>query len=193
MKSLAVFCGASVGNNSVYAEAAKALGAILAQEKITLVFGGGKVGLMGVIADSVLAAGGAAIGVIPQGLLSREVAHTNLTQLHVVDTMHERKALMASLSDAFVALPGGLGTFDEICEIITWNQLGILSKPCAFLNVHGYFNPLLQMFDTCVTEGFLRKERRDSLIVETDGVALLNKLREFQPLLNDKWTDLKKV
>jgi len=193
MQSLAVFCGASTGNNGMYAEAAQTLGRLLAQEKITLVFGGGKVGLMGVIADSVLAAGGSAIGVIPQGLLAREVAHANLTQLHVVDTMHERKALMASLADAFVALPGGLGTFDEICEIITWNQLGILSKPCAFLNVNNYFNPLLQMFDTCVTEGFLRKERRNSLIVETDIQALLSKLKENQPLITDKWTDLKKV
>jgi uncharacterized protein (TIGR00730 family) len=126
-------------------------------------------------------------------LLSREVAHTNLTQLHVVDTMHERKALMASLSDAFVALPGGLGTFDEICEIITWNQLGILAKPCAFLNINNYFDPLLQMFDTCVAEGFLIKERRDSLIVATDGPELLGRLKEFQPLINDKWTDLKKA
>jgi uncharacterized protein (TIGR00730 family) len=148
---------------------------------------------MGVIADSVLAAGGSAIGVIPQGLLAREVAHNKLTQLHVVETMHERKALIASLSDGFVALPGGLGTFDEICEIITWNQLGILVKPCSFLNVNGYFNPLLQMFDTCVAEGFLRQERRDSLIVEEEGPQLLEKLRQYEPLLTDKWTDLKKT
>ncbi|MDB5264300.1 MAG: hypothetical protein JWQ14_3583 [Adhaeribacter sp.] len=193
MKSIAVFCGANMGNNPVYAAAAKSFGELLAQEAITLVFGGGNVGLMGVIADSVLAAGGSAIGVIPQGLISREVAHVNLTQLHVVETMHERKALMASLSDGFVALPGGLGTFDEICEIITWNQLGILVKPCSFLNVNNYFNPLLQMFDTCVAEGFLRQERRDSLIVEEDGPRLLEKLRQYEPVLTDKWTNLKKI
>jgi len=193
MKSIAVFCGANSGNNPVYAAAAKAFGELLARESVTLVFGGGKVGLMGVLADSVLNAGGSAIGVIPQGLVAREVAHPDLTQLHVVETMHERKALMARLSDGFVAMPGGLGTFDEICEIITWNQLGILVKPCSFLNVNGYFNPLLHMFDTCVTEGFLRKERRDSLIVEEDGLCLLEKLRQFEPLITDKWTDLKKT
>ncbi|WP_146895034.1 TIGR00730 family Rossman fold protein [Adhaeribacter aerolatus] len=193
MKSIAVFCGANNGNSPVYAAAAKAFGELLARESITLVFGGGKVGLMGIIADSVLAAGGSAIGVIPQSLVAREVAHDNLTQLHVVETMHERKALMASLSDGFVAMPGGLGTFDEICEIITWNQLGILVKPCAFLNVNGYFNPLIQMFDTCVTEGFLRQERRDSLIIEEDGAKILEKIRQYEPLITDKWTDLKKA
>lgn len=193
MKSIAVFCGANQGNNPVYAAAAQSFGQLLARESITLVFGGGKVGLMGVIANSVLAAGGSAIGVIPQGLVAREVAHPDLTQLHVVETMHERKALMARLSDGFVALPGGLGTFDEICEIITWNQLGILIKPCAFLNVNNFFNPLLQMFDACVAEGFLRQERRDSLIVEADGVKLLEKFKQFEPLITDKWSDLKKV
>jgi uncharacterized protein (TIGR00730 family) len=193
MNSIAVFCGASSGNNPVYAAAAKAFGELLARESVTLVFGGGKVGLMGVIADSVLAVGGSAIGVIPRSLVSREVAHNNLTQLHVVETMHERKALMASLSDGFVAMPGGLGTFDEICEIITWNQLGILVKPCSFLNVNGYFNSLLNMFDTCVAEGFLRQERRDSLIVEEDGPQLLERLRQYEPLITDKWTDLKRT
>lgn len=193
MKSLAVFCGASAGKNPVYVEAAREFGVLLAQQGIALVFGGGKVGLMGALADSILAAGGQAIGVIPKGLVDREVAHPGLTRLHVVETMHERKALMAQMSDGFVALPGGWGTFDEICEILTWNQLGILAKPCGFLNVNGYYDPLHQMFDTSVQEGFLSSGRRDSVIWESDGEALLGRFRQFKPLPTAKWMNLKQV
>ena len=193
MKSIAVFCGASTGNNPVYAAAAQAFGKLLAEQNISLIFGGGKVGLMGTIADAVLANGGQAIGVIPKGLVAREVAHTGLTEIHTVETMHERKALMAELADGFVALPGGFGTFDEICEILTWNQLGIISKPCGFLNVNGFYNNLSQMFDTCVQEGFVSPERRDNVVWEADGAMLLERFRNFEPLPTTKWMSLKQV
>lgn len=193
MESLAVFCGASSGNNPVYVEVAQAFGRLLAQQGIAVVFGGGKVGIMGAVADSVLAAGGKAIGVIPRSLVEREVAHPGLTQMHVVETMHERKALMAELSEGFVALPGGWGTFDEICEILTWNQLGILSRPCGFLNVNGYYDSLKRMFDTCVQEGFLSASRRDNVIWETSGPVLLSRMRDYKPLPTAKWMNLKQV
>ncbi len=193
MKSLAVFCGASTGNNPVYVEAAQGLGKLLAAQEISLVFGGGKVGIMGAIADAVLAAGGKAIGVIPRGLVEREVAHAGLTHMHIVETMHERKALIAELSEGFVALPGGWGTFDEICEILTWTQLGIVDKPCAFLNTNGFYTHLLQMFQTCVTEGFVKSERLETVIVAEDAAELLNKMKAFIPLPTPKWMSLKQV
>jgi len=193
MKSIAVFCGASTGNNPVYVAAAQVFGKLLAEQNIRLIFGGGKVGLMGTIADAVLASGGQAVGVIPKGLVAREVAHTGLTEMHAVETMHERKALMAELADGFVALPGGFGTFDEICEILTWNQLGIISKACAFLNINGFYTQLSQMFQTCVAEGFVKAERLETIIFEEDGAILLNKMRAYQPLPTTKWMNLKQV
>ncbi|WP_026461812.1 TIGR00730 family Rossman fold protein [Adhaeribacter aquaticus] len=193
MKSLAVFCGASTGNNPVYVTAARALGKLLAEQGITLVFGGGKVGIMGAIADAVLETGGKAVGVIPRALVAREVAHPNLTQLHVVETMHERKALIAELSEGFVALPGGWGTFDEICEILTWNQLGIINHPCAFLNTNGFYSYLIQMFQTCVEEGFVREERLSNLIVTADEADLLHKMKNYQPLPTPQWMRLNQV
>jgi uncharacterized protein (TIGR00730 family) len=193
MKSIAIFCGASTGKNPVYVQTAQAFGRLLAEQGITVVFGGGKVGIMGAVADSVLAAGGKAIGVIPRGLVEREVAHPDLTQMHVVETMHERKALIAELSEGFVALPGGWGTFDEICEILTWNQLGILAKPCGFLNINGYYDALHQMFDTCVQEGFVTAARRDSVIWEAKGTDLLNRFRDYKPLPTAKWMTMKQV
>ena len=193
MKNIAVFCGASSGNNPVYVAAAQAFGKLLAQQNINLVFGGGKVGLMGAVADAVLVAGGQAIGVIPRNLVEREVAHPGLTVMHVVETMHERKALMAELVDGFVALPGGWGTFDEICEILTWNQLGILTKPCGFLNVNGFYNNFSQLFDTCVQEGFVGAERRDNVIWEVDGAVLLERFRNFRAIPTPKWMSLKQV
>jgi uncharacterized protein (TIGR00730 family) len=193
MKSLAIFCGASAGKSPVYVEVAQAFGRLLAEQDIAIVFGGGKVGMMGAVADSVLAAGGKAIGVIPRALVEREVAHPDLTEMHVVDSMHERKALMAALSEGFVALPGGWGTFDEICEILTWNQLGILAKPCGFLNVNGYYDSLMHMFDTCVQEGFLSSGRRDSVIWETSGPELINRFRAYKPLPTAKWMNLNQV
>lgn len=148
----------------------------MAVQNLALVFGGGKVGLMGTMADAVLAGGGTAVGVIPQSLVDREVAHAGLTELHVVQTMHERKALMAARSDAFVAMPGGFGTLDEVNEIITWNQLGIIQKPVAFYNVQGYFSNFMAMIDHGVTEGFIKPAYRDSLIVEEDAAQLLRRI-----------------
>ncbi|WP_181306628.1 TIGR00730 family Rossman fold protein [Rufibacter sp. XAAS-G3-1] len=193
MKSIAIFCGASSGHNPVYREAAQALGTLFAQKGIRLVYGGGKVGLMGVVADAVLAGGGEVVGVIPQSLLDMEVAHTGLTKLHVVQTMHERKALMAAESDAFVAMPGGFGTFDEFCEIVTWNQLKIIQKPAALYNVNGYFTPFLQMLDQAVTEGFLKAEQRHNLIIANQGEELLNLLQNHSPVITEKWVDFKRI
>ncbi|MDQ4141328.1 MAG: TIGR00730 family Rossman fold protein [Bacteroidota bacterium] len=191
MKSVAVFCGANFGNKEIYKTKATELGKILAQQGIALVYGGGKVGLMGSIADAVLTASGTAIGVIPQSLVDKEVAHTSLTQLHIVQTMHERKALMASLSDGFIAMPGGFGTFDEVCEIITWNQLSIIAKPVAFYNVNGYFDKFIQMIDWGVAEGFIRTEHRHNLIIEDEPEQLLQKLQVYTPVSTSKWIDLK--
>ena len=157
---ICVFCGANPGLRPAYAEAARELGRELARARIELVFGGGRVGLMGVIADATLAAGGRAIGVIPRSLVLREVAHEGLSEQHVVESMHERKALMVRLSDAFVALPGGFGTFDELCEVLTWAQLGFHAKPIALLNVGAYFDPLLAMFDRAVLDGFVQAPMR---------------------------------
>lgn len=155
-----VFCGSSAGTNPVYRAAATELGTALAAAKIELVYGGGHVGLMGAVADAVLAGGGTVIGVIPRTLAEREVAHLGLTQLHVVESMHERKALMADLSDGFVALPGGFGTFEEFCEAVTWVQLGIQAKPCVLLDVNGYYEPLIAMFDRAVEDGFVNMKNR---------------------------------
>lgn len=193
MKSIGVFCGANFGNKDIYREAAAELGQLMAAQKITLVYGGGNVGLMGAIADRVLAAGGKAIGVIPQSLVDREVAHKGCTELHVVETMHERKALMAARSDAFVAMPGGFGTFDELCEIVTWNQLGIIRKPVALFNVNGYFDKLLEMVDHCISEGFVKADQRENLIVETDAETLLQRIRIFSDVTSDYWIDFKQI
>ena len=193
MKSIAIFCGASSGHNPVYQQAAQALGALFAQQGIKLVYGGGKVGLMGVIADAVLAGGGEVVGVIPQSLVDMEVAHMGLTELHVVQTMHERKALMAAESDAFVAMPGGFGTFDEFCEIVTWNQLGIIQKPAALYNVNGYFDAFLQMLSHSVAEGFLKPAHRDNLIIETQPETLLDQLLHHAPVMTQKWVDFKRI
>lgn len=193
MKSIAVFCGASAGHKTIYAEAATALGQLMAEQGIKLVFGGGKVGLMGSIADAILAAGGEAVGVIPQSLVDREVAHTGLTELHVVKTMHERKALMAAQSDAFIAMPGGFGTLDEINEIITWNQLGIIRKPVAFYNVGGYFDAFMQQVAHSVAEGFIQPAYQKSLIVETEASVLLEKLGKYAAACAKDWVDAERI
>jgi len=192
MTSIGVFCGASHGFSDIYRKAAAELGAAMAAQSITLVYGGGKVGLMGTIADAVLASGGKAIGVIPQSLVDREVAHAGLTELHVVQTMHERKALMASYADAFVAMPGGFGTLDEINEIITWNQLDIIRKPVAFYNVNGFYNKFLEMIDHSVAEGFIKAEQRDSLVV-TDDAALLLQLSKLAETVADNQIDFNRI
>jgi hypothetical protein len=176
MRRICVFCGSQSGRSPAHRDAARALGRLLAERGIELVFGGGRVGLMGAIADEVLASGGRAIGVIPRALLERELGHTGLTELHVVGSMHERKALMAQLSDAFVALPGGFGTFEEICEAITWAQLGLHPKPCALLDVEDYWAPLVRLFDQAVEEGFLEPRNRALVLHERDPAQLLDAL-----------------
>lgn len=176
MRRLCVFCGSSIGGRPVYAEQARQLGKLLAAREIGLVFGGGHIGLMGVLADAVLAAGGETIGVIPRALVERELAHRSLTQLLVVETMHQRKARMAELADGFAALPGGFGTGDEFFEILTWSQLGLHTKPIGLLNTAGYFTPLLSWLDHMVAEGFLDSSHR-RLVIETDSPeSLLDRL-----------------
>lgn len=193
MKSIGVFCGANAGGNKLYSEAAALLGKLMAEQSVQLVYGGGKVGLMGVIADSVLAEGGRAVGVIPQSLVDKEVAHQGLQELIVVETMHERKAIMAARSDAFVAMPGGFGTFDEICEIITWNQLGILKKPVAFYNTNGYYDKFFEMIDHAVAEGFVKLDQRKNIIVESDPFILFQKVKSYADVSSDNWVDFKRI
>ena len=181
MQRLCVFCGSARGTRSSYAAVAGDLGAALARRGIGLVYGGGSIGLMGVVADAVLAAGGSAIGVIPRGLHSAEIAHAGLTELRVVSGMHERKAVMASLADGFVALPGGLGTFEELLEMLTWLQLGIHRKPVALLDVDGYWRGLRTLLDDAVAAGFVDAARAQLLLVETEVEALLDRLRAWAP------------
>ncbi len=193
MKRICVFCGSSKGVRAEYALAAKALAQAFLKRDIGLVYGGSNIGLMGIIADAMLAAGGEVIGVIPQALVTKEVAHQHLTEQRIVSTMHERKALMAELSDAFIAMPGGMGTFDEFCEILTWAQLGIHQKPCGILNVENYFTPLLKMFDHAVAEGFLRDTHRALVLEASEPEQLLDALEKYQPQFAEKWLDLDKV
>lgn len=176
MKSLCIFCGARPGNNPIYTEVAISFAKLLAEKNIDLIFGGGKVGLMGILADTVLENGGKVQGVIPEGLMTEEVAHPGLTQLHIVDTMHLRKELMYNLSDGFVAMPGGFGTLDEFFEILTWSQLGLHKKPIGFLNVNGYFDHLLRHFELAVEEGFVSRDLVNGIVVETDVTILLKKI-----------------
>lgn len=184
---ICVFCGSNTGSDPIYAEAARDLGRLFAREGVSLVYGGGSVGLMGELADSVLAAGGEVIGVIPHALWAREVGHRGLTDIRIVDTMHDRKAMMADLADAFIALPGGLGTLEEIFEIWTWAQLGLHTKPVGFLDVNGFYAPLMQFLDRAVRERFLREEHRAIAVIERDAATLLKKFDEWQPPRVDKW------
>ncbi len=192
LSSLCVYCGSSPGLRSSYRGTAEAFGRRLATEGITLVYGGGNVGLMGVLADSALAAGGKVIGVIPERLVARELAHTGLTELHRVRSMHERKLKMADLSDAFVALPGGVGTLEEIFEVFTWAQLGIQNKPCGFLDVDGYYGPLFQFLEHMSDQRFIKQEHLASLIRTDDPEELLERLRHHAPALQEKWLDRKR-
>ena len=176
MKRVCVFCGSNAGIRTEYGIAAQGLATVLARRGLGLVYGGGNVGLMGVLADSMLRAGGEVIGVIPQSLVAKEVAHHGVTELRVVDTMHQRKALMNELSDAFIALPGGFGTLDEFFEILTWSQLGIHAKPSGLLNVSGYYDSLLAMLDHAVTERFLRPAHRQLVIADLDASTLVQRL-----------------
>jgi hypothetical protein len=184
-----VFCGSNVGRDPRYAEAARALGTTLAAEGLGLVYGGGKVGLMGIVADAALAAGGAVIGVIPRALATKEVEHPGLTSLRVVGSMHERKAMMSDLADGgYIALPGGLGTFEELFEVWTWAQLGYHPKPVGMLNAGGFYDPLLAFLDTTVTGGFVKREHRDMLLVDTDPRSLVARLRGYVPPARLKWS-----
>jgi uncharacterized protein (TIGR00730 family) len=176
---ICVFLGASPGRVPAYAEAAKAFGTLLARRGIGLVYGGGTVGLMGAVADAACAAGGEVIGIIPQALRARERDHEGLTQLHVVSTMHERKAMMAELSDGFVTLPGGIGTMEEMFETWTWAQLGLHDKPCGLLDVEGFFAPLSGFIDTVVREGFLQDRHRQMLMIERDPELLLERMLRY--------------
>lgn len=187
MKSICIFCGSSLGFKPAYKLAARAVGETLARRGLRLIYGGGNVGLMGTVADAALAASGEVIGVIPEFLVAKEIAHQGLTRLHVVESMHERKALMADLADAFVALPGGYGTLEEFCEVLTWTQLGLHQKPLGLLNVENYYDPLLQWFDQARTEGFLKTEMRSLVLHSSDPEALLNQMSHFQPPQVDKW------
>jgi len=187
MKRVCVFCGSSVGSKAVYAEAAGEMGRLIASKGIGLVYGGGNVGLMGVVADAVLEAGGEVIGVIPRALADREIAHTGLTRLQVVDSMHTRKAMMAELSDAFIAMPGGVGTFEEFFEAITWTQLGLHRKPCGLLNVDGFYSPLERFIDQAVTEGFIRPVHRAAIVVDEDPNRLLERLSTIDMPDVPKW------
>lgn len=187
IRSLCVFCGSNTGTNPRFAEVAREFGALLASQGIALVYGGGHVGLMGIVADAVLAGGGKAIGVIPRALWDREVGHRNLTKLHIVESMHERKAMMASLADAFVALPGGLGTLEEIFEVWTWAQLGIHAKPVGFLDAEGFYGPLMAFLDRGVDAGFIRAQHRAAAIVEANPISLLRRLGEYEPPRAAKW------
>ena len=181
MKSLCIYCGASSGASPAYAQAARAMAGAMVERGISLVYGGGRVGLMGVIADEVMRLGGRATGVIPRALMDREVGHTGLTELHVVKDMHERKALMAELADDFVALPGGIGTLEELFEVFTWSQLGMHDKPVALLNAAGYYDGLIAFLEHAVRERFLSSEHAAVLMYEPEPTPLLERLRAFTP------------
>ncbi len=189
MKSICVFCGSSTGNDLAYADAAAALGGALAESDITLVYGGGHVGLMGVVADAALEAGGKVIGVMPRALIEREIGHTGLTKLHVVASMHERKALMSELSEGFIALPGGHGTLEEFFEVLTWAQLGEHKKPCGLLNVSGFYEPLLSALDHMTKSGFVSEEHRKLVLVEKTPDPLLQAFETYRPPATVKWID----
>jgi uncharacterized protein (TIGR00730 family) len=187
MRRLCVFCGSSSGGRPEYAAAARSMGALLAQRGIGLVYGGGNVGLMGVVADAVMADGGEVIGVIPQALADREIAHPAITELRIVDSMHTRKAMMAELSDGFIAMPGGVGTFEEFFEVVTWTQLGLHRKPCGLLNVAGFYTPLAAFIDQAVTEGFIKPIHRAAIVVDDDPARLLTTLQTIKLPDVPKW------
>ncbi|MEJ1095209.1 MULTISPECIES: TIGR00730 family Rossman fold protein [unclassified Pseudoxanthomonas] len=192
MKSICVYCGSNAGNKPAYTERAIALGDRIAKEGLQLVYGGGNVGLMGIVADAVLQAGGEVIGVIPEQLVGWEVAHRGLTRLEVVANMHERKMRMFDLADGFVALPGGFGTLDEMFEMLTWRQLGIGGKPCAFLDVEGFYTPLISMIDRMVEERFLHADQRNDLWHGEDIDALMQWMKDYEPAQASKWIDEKR-
>ncbi len=185
--SVCVFCGSTPGSDRRFADAAQRLGSLLAEQGVTLVYGGGSMGLMGIVADAALARSGKVIGVIPRALVDKEKAHPRLTELRVVKTMHERKAAMADVSDGFVAMPGGFGTLDELFEALSWSQLGIHAKPCGVLNVAGYFDHLLKFLDHATENGLLRPASRAMVLVERDETAMLAAMGRYQPAKVARW------
>ncbi|ALD20425.1 TIGR00730 family Rossman fold protein [Hymenobacter sp. DG25A] len=187
MKSVAVYCGASSGFNEIYRQQADLMGQELVRRGLTLVYGGGRVGLMGAVADSVIRNGGKSIGVIPDFLADKELAHMGLTELHVVKSMHERKLLMADLAEGFIAMPGGFGTLEELFEVLTWGQLGLHQKPSGVFNVNGFYNHQLQFLDKMVDEGFLRPENRAQLQQDDTPAGLIDKMLAYQPTNLEKW------
>lgn len=187
LKRICVYCGSSEGRNAAYAVAAERLGRLLARQGIGLVYGGANVGLMRILADAAMDAGGEAVGVMPKALVEKEKAHKGLSKLHVVASMHERKALMAELSDGFIALPGGAGTMDELFEVWTWGQLGFHRKPCGLLNVAAYYDPLAVFLDHAVTEGFVKDLHRDMLVVAKTPEEMLDRFRAYAPPVVEKW------
>jgi uncharacterized protein (TIGR00730 family) len=193
VRRVCVYAGSNPGSDPAFAEAARGFAAELSRRGIGLVYGGGKVGLMGVLADTVLEAGGEAIGVMPQALIDREIGHPGLSKLEVVDSMHERKARMAELADAFVAVPGGIGTLEELIEVYTWSQLGIHQKACGVLNVNGYYDHLAAFLDHAVAAGFLRPQHRAVLSVADEPAELLDRLAAYQPPAVGKWLELEET
>ena len=187
MKRLCVFCGSSYGKSLAFTAAARELGEAIATRGIELVYGGARVGLMNEVADAALAKGGKVIGVLPRFMSNKELAHESLTELHLVDTMHQRKQLMAELSDGFVALPGGFGTFEEIFEAMTWSQLNLHRSPCALFNVAGYYDKLIEFLDVSVASGFVRQDLRDSLIVANNVEDLFEGFANYRPAQSEKW------
>jgi uncharacterized protein (TIGR00730 family) len=190
LRQVCVFCGSNPGRRPEYAQAARELGELLAARGVALVYGGGNTGIMGLLADAVIDRGGRVVGVIPEALAKRELAHGGLSELHVTRTMHERKALMAELADGFIGLPGGLGTFEEFLEILTWAQLGIHAKPCGLLNIAGYYDPLKAFLDHAVEELFVKPEHAAMLLLDSEPEALLQKMADYTPPTVEKWIDL---
>lgn len=187
MKSICVFCGSSLGKDKIYAEAATALGKLLAQSNIRLIYGGAQVGLMGTVADAVLNHGGQVTGVLPHFLSNKEIAHHYLTELILVGSMHERKLKMSELADGFIALPGGMGTMEELCEILTWSQLGLHQKPSGILNISNYYSYLSLFFENMVTEGFLKETHRSMVMIADNPEQLLQQMKNYQPPIIEKW------
>ena len=188
IKSIGVFCGSSIGAKEIYSEKAKELGQLMVEQNMDLIYGGGDVGLMGVIADAVLKKGGNAIGVMPTDLLNKEVGHSSLTKMHVTDNMSDRKNLINKLSDAFIAMPGGFGTLDEVMEVLTYFQLGFSNKPVAFLNVDGFYDPIITLFDNILAEKFMKAEHRNNIIFESEPEALLKAINDFEAQkVDSKW------
>ena len=189
MKRVCIYCGSSPGSDPAYMQAARDIGTYIAEQGHTLVYGGGDVGLMGASANAALAAGGKVIGVIPADMLEKEVEHTGLTEMHVVDSMHERKMMMVKESDCFIALPGGIGTLEEIVEVLTWNQLGFHAKACGALNVKGFFDPLFELLDHMVESRFLKPEHREQLLVAESPAEIVEAVLAYEVTALDKWMD----